>query len=117
VARLLPLAPALAFLACHSRRESASAIAFVVAVAFAFLVVIPAGNLLLSLPLLLLFWLSFRAQRANLLPARWATTAKHPQCSHSAPKGRFIPAQGKALGWRTKKHKGLKARLIRSVQR
>jgi hypothetical protein len=78
VAGLLPLAPALAFLACHSRRESA----FVVAVAFAFLVVIPAGNLLLPLSLLLLFWLSFRAQRANVLPARWATTAKHPQCSH-----------------------------------
>ena len=41
------LCPCLCFSGCHSRRESA----FVVA----FLVVIPVGNLLLSLP----FWLSF----------------------------------------------------------
>jgi hypothetical protein len=36
------------------------ALAFALAFAFAFLSVIPAGNLLLHLPLLLPFWLSFR---------------------------------------------------------
>jgi hypothetical protein len=48
-------AVALAFLSVIPPRESAS----VFAVALAFLSVIPLGNLLLSLPLLLLFFLSF----------------------------------------------------------
>jgi len=47
------------FSCCHSLRESASSVA--VAVALAFLAVIPSGNPLLPLPLPLLFLLSFRS--------------------------------------------------------
>ena len=57
---------------CHSRRESASAFAF------AFLVVIPAGNLLLLLPLL--FSLSFPQGICCTVSSRDSLSSPHRPC-------------------------------------
>jgi hypothetical protein len=59
----LPLLNCHYFQNCHPERSegSASAVAFAVAVALVFLSVIPVGNLLLLLSLLLFSWLSFRS--------------------------------------------------------
>jgi hypothetical protein len=62
------------FSCCHSRRESA----FAVAVAVAFLVVIPEGNLLLLLPLPLLFFPPFPQE--NLF-----TTKLQEPCNKGTP--------------------------------
>jgi len=75
------------FSCCHSRRESASSFVFVLAVALAFLSVIPAGNLLLPGAPHLAFemWDLIRAKREPQSPAQFRSPLRLLHPTQTAP--------------------------------